>query len=65
MGYLPASGEITYDAWKEAIMAENPRSLVQATLTAKRAGLVEFVNRRDANGTLVPMVKRTGAADGK
>ena len=57
--YLPADGTaITYDAWKDAIKADHPASMVQATLTAKRDGRVVFENARDANNKLIPMVRR-------
>lgn len=55
---LPANGEITYDAWKDALYKAKRPDLVAATRAAKQLGMAIFRLQPNDDGTLTLMVSR-------
>lgn len=56
--YLPEKGEITYDAWKQALQTAGKAWLVPWTRRAKECGIAVYRLQQEDNGSMTLMVSR-------
>lgn len=60
--FLPPTGEMLYDDWKQAINAAGRYSDLPLTRTAKQQGLVNYRIQKNADGSQSLFCSRASAA---